>query len=403
MRPPPLLFRYLFGEVARATLWAFLVLVSILFYGNAVRNDEYFLQALFLSPETFFTLMGLLAPYAASYALPLGFVVGLLLALGRLSADKEILAMRTLGLGMGAIVAPVLLLASAFSVLGVCMGVEWAPRSRAAFEHSKAEIVLNSLDLFLRRDGSLTFELPPAEGRDAEESGDAAPDGSAFRSLFASSATRCVLSAGEIDGENWKDLRLGFHDDKGDLVAVLFAREGIARRKVDQAALALELRRIDVEGTAPRTGSPRERSPGYLYLESTDAIELPLQDPSPPASIKRMGFRDLLAHARHAPEPEQRTEAKALLHKNLALGCSPLCLGILALPLSIRVGRRETMVNAALALLLALLYFFLLTFLPQTLRDRTPFPIETWSWAPGLFAVCAGAVLTLKANTPSRA
>lgn len=396
MRRSSLLFRYLLGEVARATFWAFLALVSILFYGNAVRNDEYFLQALFLSPETFFTLTGLLLPYAAAYALPLGFVVGLLLALGRLSADKEILAMRTLGLGMGAIAAPVLLLATLFSALGTCMGVEWAPRSRAAFEYDKAEIVLNSLDLFLRRDGSLTFELPSLHDQETDE------EGSAFRSLFASSATRCVLSAGEIDGENWKDLRLGFHDERGDLVAVLFAREGIVRRKVEKAVLALELRRIDVEGMANSSESPRESGPGYLYVESLDVVELPLKDPSPPASIKRMGLRDLLAYARNAAEPEQRTEATALLHKNLALGCSPLCLGILAMPLAIRVGRRETMVNAALALGLAMLYFFLLTFLPETLRERTATLPEIWNWFPNALAACAGALLTLRANAPSR-
>ncbi len=401
MRATPLLFRYLLGEVARSTCWAFLVLVSILFYGNAVRNDDYFLQALFLSPETFFTLTGLLVPYAASYALPLGFVVGLLLALGRLSADKEILAMRTLGFGMGAIAAPVLLLASIFSVFGICMGVEWAPRSRAAFEYGKAEILLNSLDLFLKRDGSLTFDLPLEESSLVGEDGESSADGSTFRSLFASSATRCVLSAGAIDGENWKDLRLSFHNEKGDLVAVLFARDGIVRRKVDQSVLALELRRIDLEGVASTALSSREQGSEYLYIESLDVIELPLRNPSPPASIKRMGFRALLAHARNAEEPEQRTEAAALLHKNLALGCSPLCLGILAMPLAIRTGRRETMVNAAFALGLALLYFLLLTFLPEILRDRTPLPSEIWSWAPNALASCAGAILTLGSNAPS--
>ena len=111
-----LLCRYLFREVSIATLGAFSALCLVLFYGNAVRNDEYFLQALFHSPETFFVLSGLLLPYAAAYALPLGFVVGLLLSLGRMSADREILAMRTAGLGMGAISLPVFLLALLFQV-----------------------------------------------------------------------------------------------------------------------------------------------------------------------------------------------------------------------------------------------------------------------------------------------
>ena len=120
-----LLSRYLFREVSVATLGAFAALFLVLFYGNAVRNDEYFLQARFDSPETFFVLSGLLLPYAAAYALPLGFVVGLLLSLGRMSADREILAMRTVGLGMGVISSPVFLLAFLCSVSGIFLGTEW--------------------------------------------------------------------------------------------------------------------------------------------------------------------------------------------------------------------------------------------------------------------------------------
>ena len=135
----PLLFRYLFREVSIATSASFAVVCVILFYGNAVRNDEYFLQALFHSPETFFTLSGLLIPYAAAYALPLGFVVGLLLSLGRMSADKEILAMRTVGLGVGTVLYPVILLALLFSVLSVFLVGEWGPRSRALFDLRKTK------------------------------------------------------------------------------------------------------------------------------------------------------------------------------------------------------------------------------------------------------------------------
>ncbi|MDE0576634.1 MAG: LptF/LptG family permease, partial [Opitutales bacterium] len=215
----------------------------ILFYGNAVRNDEYFLQALFHSPETFFTLSGLLIPYAAAYALPLGFVVGLLLSLGRMSADKEILAMRTVGLGVGTVLYPVILLALLFSVLSVFLVGEWGPRSRALFDLRKNEIVLNSLDLILKRDGVLTFDIPPV----AEE-GNAQDPSAALRSLMGPEVRRCGLAAGNVEGDVWRDLRLSFRDDSDRMVGVLSARSAKVRRDTVRGVLALHLEGIDLEG-----------------------------------------------------------------------------------------------------------------------------------------------------------
>ena len=46
------------------------------------------------------------------YAVPVGFLFGILAAVGRLSADSEVTAMRACGLGLGAIFGPVLAIAS---------------------------------------------------------------------------------------------------------------------------------------------------------------------------------------------------------------------------------------------------------------------------------------------------
>ncbi len=54
--------------------------------------------------------------------------------------------------------------------------------------------------------------------------------------------------------------------------------------------------------------------------------------------------------------------------------------GDYGIALSLRVGRRETMLNAGIALCFAMFYFFLVTFLPEALRDFSHLRPALWSW-----------------------
>ena len=346
----------------------------------------------FISPETFFTLSGLLIPYAAAYALPLGFVVGLLLSLGRMSADKEILAMRTVGLGVGTVLYPVILLALLFSVLSVFLVGEWGPRSRALFDLRKTEIVFNSLDLILKRDGVLTFDIPPV----AEE-GNAQDPSAALHSLMGPEVRRCGLAAGNVEGDVWRDLRLSFRDDSDRMVGVLSARSAKVRRDTVRGVLALHLEGIDLEGDFNSSVSGSARSPSFVAFESwSEPLELPLTGGSARTSIKRLGYSQLYQAYLDSVNEDQRLEIAILLNKNLALGCSPICLAIMALPLSLRVGRRETMLNAGIALCFAMFYFFLVTFLPEALRDFSNLRPALWSWGPNALCACGGAWMLAK-------
>jgi lipopolysaccharide export system permease protein len=388
----PLLFRYLFREVSIATSASFGVVCLILFYGNVVRNDEYFLQALFHSPETFFTLSGLLIPYAAAYALPLGFVVGLLLALGRMSADKEILAMRTVGLGVSTVLCPVVLLALLFSVLSVCLVGEWGPRSRALFDLRKTEIVLDSLDLILNRDGVLMFDIPPVP-----DEGNPRGSSPALRSLMGSEVRRCGLAAGNVERDVWRDLRLSFRDGSDRMVGVLSARSAKVRRDRVRGVLALHLEGIDLEGDFNSSVSESGRRPSFVSFDSwSEPLELPLHDVSSGTSLKRLGYFQLYEAYLDSADKDRRVEISILLNKNLALGCSPICLAIMALPLSLRVGRRETMLNAGIAICFAMFYFFLVTFLPAALRDFSSLHPALWSWSPNVLSAFVGAWVLAK-------
>ena len=75
----------------------------------------------------FFKLMVLLIPYVCAYALPLGMLTGTLMAIGRLSSNNEITAMKASGLGLYQIEAPVFLIATIGVVGAIVVNLHYAP------------------------------------------------------------------------------------------------------------------------------------------------------------------------------------------------------------------------------------------------------------------------------------
>ncbi len=72
---------------------------------------------------------------------------------------------------------------------------------------------------------------------------------------------------------------------------------------------------------------------------------------------------------------------------------APLSLAFLAVPLALRVGRRETMFNAGLSLSLSLVYFFLLTTLPEWLQGSPEIRPDLLVWAPNVIFQGIGLML----------
>ena len=84
--------------------------VFVLLLGNAMGDIFGLIFAGKLDAVLFFKLLALLIPYVTAYALPLGMLTGTLMAMGRLSAQHEITAMKSAGLGMTQLASPVFFL-----------------------------------------------------------------------------------------------------------------------------------------------------------------------------------------------------------------------------------------------------------------------------------------------------
>lgn len=125
MRLSPRIARYLALEVLQYTVLAFLASSPVILIPNVFDQLGDFL-VVGVTGGDIQTVMGWVLVLVAGYSLPIAFVFGLLLALGRLHSDHEIAAMRACGLSVFALVAPVVAVGALLSLFtgAVLIGFE---------------------------------------------------------------------------------------------------------------------------------------------------------------------------------------------------------------------------------------------------------------------------------------
>ena len=190
-----LLNQSLLKDLVWATLVNTCILTVILLYGNLQKHDELLVQTIGLNFGSVIEIVVLLIPYALSMGLPFGFALALLFCIGRWASDREILALRTLGMNIWQWSWPIILLSVLLSLLATYASLQWSPVNRAKFEQRKKEIVLSNLKMLLEKDEQITFPLNSDEDK-SQFSG--------FANLDQDNLSFISISVSEIQAGDWK-------------------------------------------------------------------------------------------------------------------------------------------------------------------------------------------------------
>jgi lipopolysaccharide export system permease protein len=119
----------LFTCLAAVALFAFMMVA-----GNIVRDLLGPGLSGQISLEATGRLILLLIPLGITYGLPMGMLTGVLLTLGRLSADNEITAMRSCGISLPRIASPLIVLGLLGAASGIPVNFESMPRARTQYD-----------------------------------------------------------------------------------------------------------------------------------------------------------------------------------------------------------------------------------------------------------------------------
>src|SRR6202789_2478212 len=111
-----LLFRAIFREVAKSAIFGAALFTFVLFLQRVGKLFEILVRSS-ASPATVAHLFVLALPFTLSFTMPMGVLVGVLIALSRMSSDGEIIAMRAAGIPARRVIPPVL----TFAALAMCV------------------------------------------------------------------------------------------------------------------------------------------------------------------------------------------------------------------------------------------------------------------------------------------
>ena len=309
-----------------------------------VRHPGSWSTILILFLSTFPGILGL--------TLPMGVLVGVLIALGRLSADSELIAMSALGMGRRRLLAPVGILAVGATALTFAMTLWLAPLSVRTFRALEDRL----------RAGQASYQVSPR--------------------VFDERFPRAVLYVNDIDSAatRWKGVFLA-GTDKG-VSRLTLAEEAIVIADRSEGKLELHL----------RNGSVHEFSsadPGRYSLSAFGERDLPVDVKSAEGDhVSEPGIPGRTMSALWQERQSQR-EASVEIQRRLSFPFACISFALLAMPIGARPRRGGRAAGFLITLVLITGYYLMFTIGTGLARQGT-IPIWAGIWTANVIMAGLG-------------
>lgn len=364
-----LLQRHIFKSVFFTCLVAAGVFAFVLIVGNAFKDLLGYLLAGQLSIEAFLKLSALLVPYVGAHALPVGMLTGVLLVLGRMSAQQEITAMRAAGLGLGFVARPILVIAAAGVCVSLMLNFYFMPHARTVYRSTVNEAVRkNPLSMIVEK-------------------------------TFIRDFPGIVVYAGRKTGGELGDVWVWKLDKEKRVTEFLRAKTGRVNYDENENVMKVVLSETFSDRRNPKNPENFANTDTQVSMGEV-AVDIPLGNIFGGRALFRndslLTLDELLARKKqlaleNAPALPRMRVAVALNEK-AAGSLTILAFALMAIPLGIKVSRKETSANLGIALLLALSYYFLNVMVSWI--DRMPaLRPDLWAWLPPVLFIGVGAWL----------
>jgi LPS export ABC transporter permease LptG len=290
--------------------------------------------------------------------LPFAVLVGCLVGLGRLSADRELLALETSGFSARQLSRPGLLFAFAATLVSIALTVSIAPAAQRSVRDKMI---------------GLSEDKP----------------GLALRAGLASSIGGWRIEAREVEAEGARlSGVLLFMPTLGE---TLFSQRGaVLTEDAANRRLVLE------DGLILSNGEDRASLLRFERLE-TDLPIIESAKKLPVDIYSTLSFPDLIDRAEQTEDPVAARWARIEAHRRMALGAATLPFGLLAMGLAL--GRRDLSRSGGtvMGLIGAIAYYALVQFAEGMTRAEST-PIGPAVWLPNIVLVVVAAVLIFRAG-----
>jgi LPS export ABC transporter permease LptF len=357
--------RYIGMSVIATAFFGVVVLSLVLVLGNLFKQ---LLDVLINNPDvpiaTVLAFMALVLPFSLTFTIPWGFLTALLLVFGRVSADNELIALKSNGVSVPRICIPVFFLAVVLSAICFWINIDVAPRAEQKMTKTIVDIATSN----------------PAALFRADEVVDQFPD----RRVYV----------GSKEGDRLKNLIVFELNENSEPIKMVYAKEGVL--SPDPANTRLLLRLFNARFEERDKQDPRELTKIRQGIEVTEGVF--------PISLEEF-YKEYLSGRRLSsytlPEllgylptiaGEEKLRATVELHKRFAASLACVAFALIAVPLGITAHRKETSVGFALSLVIAFTYFFFII-MADTFRGNAAAHPTVLIWIPNILFITLGSVL----------
>jgi LPS export ABC transporter permease LptF/LPS export ABC transporter permease LptG len=289
------------------------------------------------------------------FTLPMGVLVGVLIALGRLSADSELIAMSALGMGRRRLVVPVGILAVGATAITFLMTLWLGPLSVRTFRTLEDRL----------RAGQASYQVAPR--------------------VFDERFPRMVLYVNDIDSAatRWKGVFLA-GTDMG-VSRLTLAEEAIVIADRNEGKLELHLRDGSVHEFTPS-------DPGHYTLSAFGQRDLPVDVKSAEGDhISEPGIPGRTMSALWRERQTQR-EASVEIQRRISFPFACISFALLAMPIGARPRRGGRAAGFLITLLLITGYYLMFTIGTGLARQGT-IPIWVGMWSANVITAGLGLYL----------
>lgn len=328
---------YLFKEFSFPFIFSLGVLIFVMLLGNLIKLAELVITK-GVSFFSVFQLFLFLIPYLLTYTIPIAVLSAVLLSLGRLSSDNEILAIRASGINIFRLIWPLLIIGVILSLFLVILNDRIIPKAHYASRKTLVDIGIKN---------------PTA----ALEAG-----------TFIDSFKNYVLFIYSIDrnkqtGERniLNNVRIYEPQGKDKPPRTIVAKRGEFVSVPEKRLVKLKL----IDGTSDE---PDPKKPGEFFKLNfkTYYMTLSLAEQSENKEVEKkpkdMTLKELKNQIAEykAKGIKETAPLSTQLHQKIALAFSVLVFIIIAAPMAIITHRREKSLNFGIALLIVVAYYLLL-------------------------------------------
>ncbi len=360
--------KYIIHEIATPTFIGMLVFTLLVLMGRMIKLVEMVLNKGVPLAEISLLFLYMMPAFMV-ITLPLAFLMGILLAFGRLSADAEVIALKASGVSLQQMLKPVFFVAVLTALLTAFLSIYAAPASNNAFRSKIYDIATQKADVGIEPQ------------------------------VFNADFDGLVLFANEMDQKSGLIDGIFISDERTTSTpSIITARTGRILSDPEDYALSLHLE----DGSIHRKSKINKKESYQVIDFSTYDINLDIGEQLSPQGERRKKEKELsineLLTLRDSASSEKRRQALSveLVHR-FVLPFAPIIFALVGVPLGIQTTRSGRGGGFALGLLVFLVYYILYS-LTKTLAIDAGFTPYIVALPTLIFLFGGGYMLNLAIN-----